>query len=80
MTTRPTRPAPWPQRAESYRQSALTETRIAIDLLAEARTNLHRHELLAEVQIADAMTALTRIQRNLEVAKHPPPLSEEEPL
>jgi hypothetical protein len=80
MSTRPTRPAPWPQRAESYRLSALTETRIALDLLAEARTNLRRHELLAEVQIADAMTALERARRNLEVAKHPPPLSVEEPV
>ena len=80
MTTRPTRPAPWPQRAESYRLTSLAETRIALELLAEARTNLHRHELLAEVQIADAQAALTRIQRNLEVAKHPPPLSEEEPF
>jgi hypothetical protein len=49
-------------------------------LLAEARANLRRHEFLAEVQIADAMTALERTRRYLEVAKHPPPLSEEEPL
>ena len=78
MSTRPTKPHPWPQRAEQYRVMALSEAVLALRLLGEARTNLRRHELLAEVQIADAVAALERIRRNLEVAKHPPPLSEEQ--
>ena len=41
----------------------------ALELLSEARRELHRNELLAEVQIADVMAILERIKRVMTEAR-----------
>jgi hypothetical protein len=69
MATRPTRPQRWPRNAEAHRQQAIEDVVSALELLADARRELRRNELLAELQIADAMTYLERVRRVMTEAR-----------
>lgn len=59
----------WPRNAEGTRQRAIDAARAARSLLDEARQVLRANPLLAEVQIADAMTLLADIDRELSLAR-----------
>ncbi len=65
MSTKPAVPQRWPRNAEAQRRTTLEEASDALSLLGEARRELRRNPLLAELQIADAQQRLERIRRLL---------------
>jgi hypothetical protein len=69
MATRPTQPQRWPRGAEATRRRAIEEATDAGDLLDEARRELRRNPLLAELQISDAQQRIERIRRLLAEAR-----------
>jgi hypothetical protein len=69
MATKPTQPQRFPRHAEAHRKQPIDEAANARELLDEARRELRRNPLLAELQIADAQQILERIQRLMAEAR-----------
>ena len=59
----------WPPGSEAMRLRTIEEATNAAELLSEARRELRRNPLLAEVMIADAQTSLEVIRRLMTEAK-----------
>ncbi len=53
----------WPYGAEAHRKLTIDHAEAALQLLDEARSELRRNPLLAELKMADAMRALESIRR-----------------
>lgn len=69
MATRPTVRQRWPPGVEAIRTRTIEEAENAGLLLSEARRELRRNPLLAELQIADAKAHLETIRRLMTEAK-----------
>ncbi len=63
-------PQRWPRTQEQRRQRTIDTAEDAINLLADARTELTRNPIKAELYIADAMRYLEMIRREMIEAKN----------
>lgn len=69
MATKPTSGQRWPRNQESRRVRTIENAQDANLILAEARRELIRNPIKAELYIADAQRYLERIQREMIEAK-----------